>query len=105
MKRYIMGSLAGAYILGLTASPVHAFHCPVLVKECRALVAKAEQRADTNKKKLAKASQGCEEALRLHKAGKHKASIIKAGQAITLAGKATKSPPQEAGSSGNGGGY
>ncbi|MFQ5760408.1 MAG: hypothetical protein ACE5HM_05470, partial [Acidiferrobacterales bacterium] len=71
MKKYATSLLAGALLLGLNAAPVHAFHCPLLVKECLALVAEMDRHADTNKKKLAKAKQGCDEALRLHKAGQH----------------------------------
>lgn len=90
MKNYAMTILAAGLILGLSAAPVQAFHCPKLVNECRALVAKMEKRAGIDKMKVAKAKQGCEDALKLHEAGKHKASVIKAGEAISLAGEAAK---------------
>jgi hypothetical protein len=77
-------------MLGVNVAPVQAFHCPLLAKECQALVAKMEKRGDTDKAKVAKAKQGCDDALRLHEGGKHKASVIKAGEAISLAGKAVK---------------
>jgi len=98
MKKHATRVLAGALVLGLHAAPVHAFHCPLLVKECLALVAKMDRRADTNKKKLAKAKQGCEEALRRHQAGQHKPAVLTVGKAIIRAGKAVNPSP------GNGGG-
>lgn len=90
MKKYAVAILASGLILGLNAPAVQAFHCPLLVKECQALVGKMEKRADTDKAKVAQAKQGCEHALKLHEAGKHKASVIKAGEAISLAGEAVK---------------
>lgn len=106
MKTHVVGSLAGAFIFGLSVLPAQGFLGPQLAQECQALVAKLEQRADTNKKKLEKAKQGCEQALRLQRAGKHKAAIIAAGKAITLAGKAANGSSASATSFGSsGGGY
>ena len=70
--------------------PVQAFHCPLLAKECQTLVTKMEKRDDIDRMKVAKAKQNCEDALRLHEGGKHRASVIKAGEAISLAGQAVK---------------
>ncbi|MFQ5520115.1 MAG: hypothetical protein ACE5FK_01855 [Candidatus Methylomirabilia bacterium] len=67
-----------------------AYHCPLLVRECNVLVGKMEKRGDTDKMTVAEAKRGCAEALRLHEAGKHKESVIKAGLAIALAGSAVK---------------
>ncbi|MCZ6731056.1 MAG: hypothetical protein O7B27_00680 [Gammaproteobacteria bacterium] len=90
MKKYTMGFLATALILGLNAAPVQAFQCPALAEQCRTLVGKMESRAGANNMKVSEAKQGCEDALALHKAGKHKASVIKAGEAISMAGQAAK---------------
>jgi len=60
------------------------------VRECRAVVVKMEQRADTDKAIVAEAKKGCEEALKLHEAGDHKGSQSKVGEAIALTGKALK---------------
>lgn len=90
MKTLVVGTLVTAFILGPTTSLVLAYHCPKLVKECQALVAKMQKRRDTDKTKVAAAERGCKEALRLHKSGKHKDSVIKAGEAITWAGESVK---------------
>lgn len=90
MKGTVSGPLASVLILSVTPSVGLAYHCPKLVAECGALVAKMEKRMDTNRMTAAGAKKGCEEALRLHKAGKHKEAIIKAGEAISLAGSAVK---------------
>ncbi len=103
MKKHATWILAGALVLGLNAAPVHAFHCPLLVKECLALVAKMDSRADTNKKKLAKAKQGCEEALSHHEAGQHKSAVLTAGKAIIRAGKAVNPSLSATDNSGGGG--
>jgi hypothetical protein len=90
MKRHGVGILAFVCILGLNAPVVLAYHCPNLVKECEALVAKMEKRKGSDQTKVAEAKAGCEEALKLHQAGKHKESIIEAGEAITAAGESAK---------------
>lgn len=89
MKKSAIAILATGLLLALTA-PVQAAHCPLLVKECRALVGKLEKKGKSDGMTLAKAKQGCEDAQKLHEAGKHKDSVIKAGQAITLAGESLK---------------
>lgn len=86
----VLSAVAVAVVLGLSASVALAYHCPLLVKECRAVVAKMEQRADTDKAIVAEAKKGCEEALKLHEAGNHKGGQTKAGEAIALTGKALK---------------
>jgi len=86
----LLSAVAVAVVLGLSAPVAFAFHCPNLVKECRAVVAKMEQRADADKAMVAEAKKGCEEALKLHEAGNHKGAQTKVGEAIALTGKALK---------------
>ena len=88
MKNYAMAVLAAGLVLGVNVAPVQAFDCPNLVKRCNALATKMEKRGNTDKAKVAKATQGCKDAQSLHEQGKHKASVIKAGEAISLAGEA-----------------
>ena len=92
MKHSVTPLFAAALLAaaGLAAAPAQAFHCPLLVKECRALVAKMEKREGADQGKVAEARAGCEEALKLHEAGNHKGAIVRAGQAITTAGEAAK---------------
>jgi hypothetical protein len=78
------------FTLGLNASIVLAFDCKKLVGGCKALVAKAEKRGNTDKMTVAEAKKGCEKALELHKAKKHKESIIEAGLAISMVGSSVK---------------
>jgi hypothetical protein len=42
MYKPIIGVVVGAFVLGLQVSATLAYHCPLLVKECNALVAKPE---------------------------------------------------------------
>ncbi len=88
MKKYTIGLLTATFLLVLTAPSVYAFDCPNLVNRCNALVGKMEKRAGTDKMKLTKAKQGCAEALSLHQAGKHQASVTAAGHAISQASDA-----------------
>ncbi|MFQ5658191.1 MAG: hypothetical protein ACE5G5_11660 [Candidatus Methylomirabilales bacterium] len=88
MKRHLVITLV--LLLGLNVPFVLAYRCPKLVEECRALVTKLEKRRGVDQAKVAEAKEGCEEALRLHKAGQHKESVIKAGEAIAQAGHAVK---------------
>ncbi|MBW8005233.1 MAG: hypothetical protein FVQ06_05535 [candidate division NC10 bacterium] len=90
MKRRLAGILAFAFVLGLNAPVVLAYHCPKLVNECRALAGKMEKRKGGDMAKVAEAKAGCEEAWSLHQAGKHKESVIKAGEAISAAGQSVK---------------
>ena len=85
MKRLILITLT--LVLGLNVPFVLAYHCPRLVDECRALVAKLEKREGVDTVGLAEAKEGCEEASRLHEAGQHKESVIQAGDAIISAGE------------------
>ena len=89
MKRLTVAVLASAIILG-NAPLVLAYQCPKIVGECNALVAKMEKRGGTDKMTVAEAKKGCEKALKLHKAKKHKDAIIQSGLAISLAGSAAK---------------
>jgi hypothetical protein len=89
VKESAMAILAAGLLLALI-TPVQAYHCPLLVKECRALVEKLEKKGKSDAMTLAKAKQGCEDAQKLHEAGKHKDSVIKAGEAISLAGESVK---------------
>ncbi len=90
MKKFAMMVLVAASTVGLSASPVLAWYCPKLVEDCHTLVRSTEKRAGVDKGMLAEARKGCEEALRLHKTGKHKQSVVKAGEAISLAGNAVQ---------------
>jgi len=54
------------------------------------LVDKLAAKSNVDQSALAKAKQGCADAMALHKAGKHKASVMKAGEAITAAGAAVQ---------------
>ena len=88
MKKYMLGVFATTLFLGLNAAPVQAFHCPVLVKECLALVGKLESRADTEKDKLSKAKRACQAAQELHEDDKHKGAVAEVSWGISMAGKA-----------------
>ncbi len=88
MKKSYRWALSVSLVLGPAAAPARADHCPKLIKECRALVNKIAAKPGIDKAVLAKAEIGCEEAMELHRAGKHKASVIKAGEAISAAGAA-----------------
>jgi hypothetical protein len=92
MKKYLLGGLVGALVLtiNMVSAPAYAFHCPALVKECRTTADIAAKKAGTDQDKIAKARQDCDEAEALHKAGKHKEAVEKAGEGITMAGKAVK---------------
>ena len=90
MKKQLLSALTAGLVLALGTTAALAFHCPKLVAECQAVVAKAQARTGTDMAKLAEAKQGCEDALKLHEQGKHRDSVIKAGESIALAGEATK---------------
>jgi type IV secretory pathway VirB6-like protein len=91
MKKYVLGALVSALVVSVVLStPAYAFYCPVLVKECLTTVDKVAKKDGTDKKKLDQAKKGCDEAQKLHEGGKHKASVVKAGESIALAGKAAK---------------
>jgi len=90
MRKLVVGTLVGVLVAGLYISSALAMHCPALVKECEALVGKLETSPKADKAQVAKAKQGCADAMQLHTEGNHADSVIKAGEAITLAGKAVK---------------
>ncbi len=90
MKKLVVGTLVVVFMLGLHVSSVLAYRCPVLVKDCEAVVAKLQKRANTDEGKLATAMKMCAEALQLHEGKQHADSVIKVGQAIALAGQAAK---------------
>jgi hypothetical protein len=92
MKKYLLGGLVGALVLAvnMVSAPAFAFHCPALVKECRTTADIAASKGGTDQNKIAKAREYCDEAEALHKAGKHKQAVEKAGEGITMAGKAVK---------------
>ena len=90
MNKYVTSALTIGLVLGLGATSVMAYHCPKLVAECRAVVSKIEKRAGSDMAMVAQAKQGCEEAQKLHEQGDHKASVIKAGESIALAGEAAQ---------------
>lgn len=88
MKRFAICATF-AVALGLT-SQAFAYHCPALVKECQATADIVSKREGTDKAAVEKARKGCEEAMKLHQEGKHKESMIKAGDAIAEISKALK---------------
>ncbi|MCZ6874232.1 MAG: hypothetical protein O7G88_12015 [bacterium] len=90
MRRLTVIALACALMLGLSAASALAYHCPLLVKECNALASKMEKKPNADKKLVAEAKQGCADALQLHSTGKHADAVIKAGEAISMAGKSAK---------------
>jgi hypothetical protein len=77
-------------VVGWQVTAGFAHHCPALVRECEAVVAKMENNPRTDKAQVAAARQGCAEAMKLHVAGEHADSIMKVGEAIAQAGKAAK---------------
>jgi hypothetical protein len=88
MKRTGTVTLLGGTVIALLASPVLAFHCPVLIKECQTTADVVAKRPGTDQAAVAEARKGCDEALKLHQQGMHKASMIKAGEAIAAMSKA-----------------
>lgn len=90
MTKYVLTIMVAGSILALSVGPVQAFDCPNLVKACEALIAKMEKKSNVDKDKVADAKEACEESLQLHKAGDHKDSVIKAGEAISMAGDAAQ---------------
>ena len=90
MRALVIGTLAGVLVTGWYVTSALAIHCPALVKECEVVVAKVENRPSADKAMVAAAKQGCAEAMKLHEAGSHADSLIKVGEAIAQAGKATK---------------
>jgi hypothetical protein len=75
--------------LGVTGQ-VLAYHCPALVKECQATADIVGKRDGSDTRAVEKARKGCDEAMKLHQEGKHKESMIRAGEAIAEISKALK---------------
>jgi hypothetical protein len=90
MRVFMRGLLVGAVVLGISGLSAWAYHCPVLVKECEAVVVKLDKRPDAKKDILAQAKKMCTEAAKLHDDEQHADSMIKAGEAIALASRAVK---------------
>lgn len=90
MRKHVLSALVSALVFGVSATSALAYHCPKLVAECQAVVAKVEKRDGSDMAMVAEAKQGCQQALTLHEQGDHKGSVIKAGEAIALAGEAAK---------------
>jgi len=62
MERSWIGIVMGGALVGLTASPVLAYHCPALIKECQTTADVVANRPGTDKAAVEKARQGCDEA-------------------------------------------
>jgi hypothetical protein len=90
MKRFGTSLVMGSALVALAAGPVFAFHCPAMIKECEATADAVAKRAGTDAAALEAARKGCDEAMKLHQAGKHKESMIKAGEALAAISKALK---------------
>lgn len=90
MKKLVVGTGVIACVMGLSVSAVLAYHCPALVQACNALVAKMEKNARADQQVVMEAKKKCEEAATLHDTDQHADSVITAGEAIALAGKAAK---------------
>jgi len=88
MKRAGIVTLIGGMVIALLANPVLAFHCPVLIKECQTTADVIAKRPGTDQGAVTEARKGCDEAMKLHQEGKHKESMIKAGEAIAAMSKA-----------------
>ena len=90
MRKLIVGTLVGVFVMGLYVADALAIHCLALVQECEALIAKLENSPKADKQQVAQAKQGCEDAKHLHEDGNHADSVIRVGEAIALAGKSIK---------------
>lgn len=88
MERSWISIVMGGALVSLTASPVLAYHCPALVKECQTTSEIVAKRPGSDKAAVDKARKGCDEALKLHQEGKHKESMIKVGETIADLSKA-----------------
>lgn len=88
LRRFAIGVVA-AMTLGVTGQ-AFAYHCPALVKECQATADIVSKREGSDTAAVERARKGCDEAMKLHQEGKHKESMIKAGDAIAEISKALK---------------
>ena len=82
MTRGVTMVLTGTMLVVAPVGSALAFHCPALVKECRATADIVAKRPGSDKAAVDKARKGCDEAMKLHAEGKHKASMVGAGEAI-----------------------
>ena len=90
MKTLQIGTLLGFCLVGLMLTTGLAYDCPALVQECNTLVSRLEKRDNADQAKVAQAKAMCAEAQKLHEGSQHADSVIKAGEAIALAGQAAK---------------
>lgn len=89
MKKWF--TVCAAMALSVTvASQALAYHCPALIKECQATADIVSKREGSDKAAVDKGRKACDEAMKLHQEGKHKESMIKAGEAIAEIGHALK---------------
>ena len=88
MTRSVPIALTGVALVAATAGSALAFHCPALVKECQATADVVAKRPGADKAAVDKARKGCDEAMKLHAEGKHKASMVRAGEAIAQVSEA-----------------
>lgn len=90
MKRVTTSLFMGLALTTIWAGQALAYHCPALVKECQATADIVASREGSDKAAVAKARMGCDEAMTLHQAGKHKEAQIRVGEAIAEISKALK---------------
>jgi hypothetical protein len=82
MNRFTSATVLGVGLTVMLTGPALAFHCPALIKECESTADIIAKRPGSDMTMVDKGRKGCEEAMNLHKAGKHKEAMIKVGQAI-----------------------
>jgi hypothetical protein len=88
MKRLAISIAVSTALVVLAAGPSLAYHCPALVKECQTTADIVARHPGSDTAAVDEARKGCDEALTLHQDGKHKESMIKAGEAIAAISKA-----------------
>ncbi len=83
---FVPGVILLAILIFWPVSQATAFQCPVMVKENKALIEKAQKTSlsTTAKDKIAEARKLTDEAQKLHEGGDHTQAMIKAYQAATL---------------------
>jgi hypothetical protein len=82
MRRFATAAVFAVAFTAMMAGAVSAYHCPALVKECETTADIIAKRPGSDMAMVEKGRKGCEEALKLHQAGKHKESMVRVGQAI-----------------------
>jgi hypothetical protein len=90
MKRRATILLMGVTLTIMMAGSALAFHCPALVKECKATADIVAKREGSDKAAVEKARTGCDEAMKLHAEGTHKESMVRVGEAIADVSRALK---------------